>query len=472
MTGALLEFVGLLRKNGVRVSTAETLDALEAASLVPLEDRQALSAALETTLAKRATDREIFAELFGLYFYQRGAFLSADGSDEDEAPLREALRRAGLSEEELERITAMLADEASRMQPLLRAALGLRRGQIEALLRLAGVQVPWDRLQSPLQVGYFTQSVLEGLGFQGAYEEAANLAGRLARSLGQGRADQVAALIDDNLKALRGSARAYVQQQFEQRQVQFQERFRRDLLSQKPFGSMSPDELRRLRDEVERLARKLKQQASLRRRITRKGRLDPRRTLRAALTTGGVPFQPRWRRRREERPRLVVLCDISDSVRHVSRFMLQFAYTLQDLFSKVRSFVFVSDLGECTDLFREHDLDRAVELAERGGVINVYANSNYGRSLRTFVDRYLDAVTPRTTVIVIGDGRNNYNAPDPGALEAIGERARRLLWLNPEPAVSWGFGDSVMRLYAPHCDKVETVNNLESLAQVVDELVL
>jgi uncharacterized protein with von Willebrand factor type A (vWA) domain len=470
VTGALLGFVTLLRKNGVRVSTAETLDALQAASLVPLEDREALSSALEVTLAKRVTDREIFAELFGLYFYQGGALLKA--GEEDGAPLRDALRAAGITEEEIERLTAILADEASRMQPLLRAALGLRRGQIEALLRIAGVQLPWDRLQSPLQVGYFTQQVLDGLGFQGAYEEAGNLKSRLQRSVGEQRAEQIAKLVDENLRQLRSSARAYVQNQFEQRQVKFEDRFRRELLSEKPFSSMSADELRRLRDEVERLAKKLLAQASLRRKVARKGRLDPRRTMRASLATGGVPFRPRWRKRREERPRLVVLCDVSDSVRHVSRFMLQFAYTLQDLFSKVRSFVFVSELGECTDLFREHELDRAVELAERGGIINVYANSNYGRSLRMFVDRYLDAVTPRTTVLVIGDGRNNYNAPEPGALEAIGEKARRLIWLNPEPAVSWGFGDSAMRLYAPLCDRVETANNLDSLRRVVDELVL
>ena len=475
MTEALLEFVGLLRKNGVRVSTAETLDALTAASLVPLDDRATLAAALETTLAKRPTDRDVFRELFALYFYQRGAFLDGpdgEGGAGELAPLRAALRRQGLSEEEIERLVAILADEAARMQPLLRAALGLRRGQIEALLRLAGVQVPWDRLQSPLQIGYFTQTVLDGLGFGAAYEEAGKLRARLGRTLGTERASQIAQLVEENLQAMQTSARSYVRQKFSEREVQFQERFRRDLLSQKPFGAMSPDELRRLRDEVQRLARKLREQASQRRKLTRKGRLDPRRTLRAAMATGGVPLSLRWRKRREERPRLVVLCDISDSVRHVSRFMLQFAYTLQDLFSKVRSFVFVSELGECTDLFHEHDLDRAVDLAERGGVINVYANSNYGRSLRAFADRYLDAVTSRTTVIVIGDGRNNYNAPEPGALEAIGERARRLLWLNPEPAVSWGFGDSAMRLYAPICDRVETVNNLDSLRRVVDELVL
>jgi uncharacterized protein with von Willebrand factor type A (vWA) domain len=178
------------------------------------------------------------------------------------------------------------------------------------------------------------------------------------------------------------------------------------------------------------------------------------------------------RRRRIEKPRLVVLCDISDSVRHVSRFMLQFAFTLQELFSKVRSFVFVSDLAECTDLFKEHEVQRAVDLAYAGGVVNVYANSNFGRAFRMFQERFIDAVTGKTTVIVIGDARNNYNPPEAWALGDIKARARRLLWLNPEPPVSWSFGDSAMREYEPYCDRVEVVNNLASLAKVVDNLIL
>jgi uncharacterized protein with von Willebrand factor type A (vWA) domain len=228
----------------------------------------------------------------------------------------------------------------------------------------------------------------------------------------------------------------------------------------------------RLRKEVERLAKKLRQQVSTRPRIVRRGRLDVRRTLRAAMPTGGVPFRLIYRRRRIERPRLVVLCDISDSVRNVSRFMLQFAYTLQELFSKVRSFVFVSDLGEATELFKQHEIQRAVDLAYSGAVISVYANSNFGRAFRTFVEEHLESVTSKTTVIVIGDGRNNYNAPETWALAEIAERAKRVLWLNPEAPASWGFGDSIMREYEPYCDRVAVVQNLNSLTQVVDQLVL
>ena len=177
-------------------------------------------------------------------------------------------------------------------------------------------------------------------------------------------------------------------------------------------------------------------------------------------------------RRRVDKPRLVVLCDISDSVRNVSRFMLQFAYSLQDQFSKVRSFVFVSDLGEATDLFARHELGRAVELASTGAAVNVYANSNFGRAFTQFRERHLDAVTGKTTVIVIGDGRNNYQDPAAWVLSDVRARAKRLLWLNPEPRLSWNFGDSVMRLYEPHCDRVEVVNNLATLRRVIDEIVL
>jgi uncharacterized protein with von Willebrand factor type A (vWA) domain len=138
----------------------------------------------------------------------------------------------------------------------------------------------------------------------------------------------------------------------------------------------------------------------------------------------------------------------------------------------VRSFVFVSDLAECTNLFQQHQIQRAVDLAYSGGVVNVYANSNFGRSFKMFEARYLDAVTPKTTVIIIGDARNNYNPPEAWALAAIKERARRVLWLNPEPPASWAFGDSAMRDYEPYCDRVETVSNLASLAKVVDTLVL
>lgn len=470
MLDKLLEFSQLCRKNGLLVSTAEVLDAVRATQITGLEDPDILRGALEATLVKRRADADIFDELFSLYFRRRGEW--TPGETGDAPPLVLALRKEGLSDDEIEHLIAMLADEASRLSPLARMGLGLRRSNIEALIRLAGVRLDFSRLTNPMQIGFFTQQMLEALNAGGARNELTALFERLERGLGKERAQLMARVSAEELTRVRSSLRRYVADEFERRNVDFAEQMRQQILALKPFGALSEAELIRMREEVTRLARRLKQMASLRPKIERRGRLDARKTLRRAYGTGGVPFRLVHKRRRIERPRLVVLCDISDSVRHVSRFMLQFAYTLQDQFSKVRSFVFVSDLAECTEFFKEHEIQRAVDLAYSGGVVNVYANSNFGRSFKMFEARYLDAVTTKTTVIIIGDARNNYNPPEAWALGAIKERARRVLWLNPEPPASWAFGDSAMHDYEPYCDRVETVSNLATLAKVVDSLVL
>lgn len=468
MLDRLLEFGALCRQNGLRVSTAELLDGVRAAELVGLDRREDLAAALAATLIKRAADAELFDELFGLYF-RRGDDWDRQG---EAPPLVAALRAEGLSEEEIEHLIALLSDEAARLSPLARMGLGLRRPHLEALIRLAGVRLDFAGLHSPMQIGFFTQRLLEALDPARARSELSALFARLSHRLGETQAERMAQIAETQLSAVRTSLRRYVADEFARRNVEDAAHAKEQLLLHKPFSALSEEEQQRLREEVTRLARKLKQLAALRPRLGRRGRLDVGRTLRRALGSGGVPFTLVHKRRRIDKPRLLVLCDISDSVRHVSRFMLQFAYTLQERFAKVRSFVFVSELAECTELFKTHELSRAVDEAYAGGVVSVYANSNYGRALRQFEVRFLDAVTTRTTVIVIGDARNNYNPAEAAALGAIAERARRLLWLTPEPASAWAFGDSVMREYEPHCDRVTTVGNMAELARFVDELVL
>ena len=165
-----------------------------------------------------------------------------------------------------------------------------------------------------------------------------------------------------------------------------------------------------------------------------------------------------------------MLCDVSDSVNNVARFMLQFVYALQEEFSGVKSFAFVSDLGDLSDLFRIHELERAIELALSGHVLNVFANSNYGEAFEQFVERHLGLVNRRTNVLIIGDGRNNYYPPREDCLAMVRRQCHRLIWLCPEAPASWGFGDSAMNSYEPHCDSVAVAYNLRSLHQVVSEL--
>jgi uncharacterized protein with von Willebrand factor type A (vWA) domain len=167
---------------------------------------------------------------------------------------------------------------------------------------------------------------------------------------------------------------------------------------------------------------------------------------------------------------VVVLCDISDSVLNASRFMLQFVYSVQDLYSKVRSFVFVSDIGEVTRLFEENELHRAIEMSLRGDVIDVYSHSNFGRAFELFHRDHWAAVTPKTTFLIIGDGRNNYNRASEWVLKEIRQKAKQLIWLNPESRMTWGYGDSEMPRYAPHCDVVEECRNIQQLYQVIDRI--
>jgi uncharacterized protein with von Willebrand factor type A (vWA) domain len=468
MLEKLEEFGRLLRQNRVRVSVAELVDAAQAAAAIGLESPDDLRAALAATLVKKPGDRRTFDELFGLYFL-RGHALARDLQG---APLTELLEELGVTGDDLDRILAILGDRAAQLGAVARTALGLRGADIVPLLQITGAQSGASRIASPLHIGWHTQRLLGALDVPGAERQLAEITKLVADALGEDRARELAAAIAKNLASIRAAVRRHVQEEFERQNRDFLEDFRLRSLSERPFASLSEEEIRKLRVEVTRLARKLRAQASLRPRPRRRGRLDVRRTIRRSLSTGGVPFKLHVRRRKKDRPRLVILCDISDSVRNVSRFMLELVYTIQELFERVRSYVFVHDVGETTELFSTYDIDRAVQLAYGGAVISVHSNSNYGHALEEFAERHLDAVTAKTTVIVIGDARNNYNPPNAERLAEIRRRAKRLLWLNPELPGAWSLGDSAMREYEPHCDRVVVAFNLESLRKVVDDLVI
>jgi uncharacterized protein with von Willebrand factor type A (vWA) domain len=204
---------------------------------------------------------------------------------------------------------------------------------------------------------------------------------------------------------------------------------------------------------VRRLTERLLGAERVRRRRARRGRIDPHRTLRRSLRTGGVPFAPARRTRRRDRPRLMVLCDISESVRVASRFFLELMVAAQELFERTRSFVFVSEIGEVTRLFGELGPARALARIESGAVVSRAHNSNYGRALRAFEARFGRDVDRRTTVVILGDGRTNYLPEEVASVRALRDRARALLWLCPEGPASWT-GDSAMPRYAAAATKV------------------
>jgi uncharacterized protein with von Willebrand factor type A (vWA) domain len=469
----ILEFAQLLRKSGVRVSPAETLDALAALDEVAIDDRAIFRDALRATMVKRGDDVPSFDELFKLFwsgFYDnlREAFAAAGAE----------LAEAGLDLDELlEQIAAILRDaegEIGEFSDLARALLSADLTQLESLIRQAAARAGVERIQNFLQVGFFSRRTAEQLGMEGAGDELRDLATRLeAAGMAPDQVAALRALIEELMAAARRSVRAFTERELQKQSHDYMERFRRETLLEKSFYHLTEEEIRRMREVVERLAQRIKNILSIRRRRLKRGKLDLHQTLRRNMAHGGIPFERIFKQRRKVRPKLVILTDVSSSVANVSRFMLQFVYALQEAFNKIRSFVFVAELGEVTPLFQDAEINEAIEAALDGGdVINVYTRSNFGYAFHHFWQHHLAAIDNKTTVLILGDARNNYNDPRAWCLRDIHEKAKNVVWLNPESPSAWGFGDSVMDAYLPYCDVAEECRNLRQLSRVVDKLLL
>jgi uncharacterized protein with von Willebrand factor type A (vWA) domain len=464
MDQKLVEFSNLLRQNGVRISLSESMDMLRALDVVGLPDRATVRSALRATMVKRAVDLPTFEQLFDLFFsgvadaIKNLTAATAGALEMDEAEFQRFL-------DELQR---MLDERGIELSDLARALLTADAGKLEQLLRQAAGQAGLGDIEHGFQEGRFTHAVAQALGLAGVVAELAQLKEGLA---GSRDAKRLEAFLDRRLQDLADMIRSLVRSELQRQDVTRGDQQRLQALSEKSFYYLSEDEIRRMQEAVTKLAQRLRNVVSIRRKRARRGKFDSNDTLRKNLQYGGVPFRIVFDRKRKEKPQVMVLCDVSDSVRNVSRFMLQFVYSLQDLYSKVRSFIFVADVGEITRLFQEQEITDAIEAALHGNVINVYAHSDFGRAFKAFHRDFLPAVNKRTTVIILGDGRNNYNLPHEWVLKDVQQRAKQVIWLNPENRMTWGFGDSEMDRYAPYCTLVEECRNLNQLYRVIDRLV-
>jgi len=374
----------------------------------------------------------------------------------------------------LRQIARMLEVVPGELSELARALLVADLAEIERLIRRAAQRAGVARIENFLQVGYFSRRTLEQLGAEGALDELRDFAARLEQAgMSAQQSAALRELIEKLQEALRRSVRAFTERELQQRAHDSLERFRRESLLEKSFYHLTEEEVRKMREVVTRLAQRIKNVLSIRRRRLKRGKLDLHQTLRRNMSHGGIPFERVFKQRRKDRPKLVILTDVSSSVANVSRFMLQFVYALQEAFTKIRSFVFVAELGEVTRLFEGSEINEAIEAAlEGGGKINVYTRSNFGHAFHQFWTNHLASIDSKTTVLVLGDARNNYNDPRAGCLRDIRSVAKNVVWLNPESPSAWGFGDSVMDAYLPHCDVAEECRNLRQLSRVVDDLLL
>ncbi len=468
MDAKLIEFTTLLRQNGLRVSMAENMDSFQALGLIGLGNRATFKDALRATLVKRSVDTSVYDELFDIYFSGLGEVIRSTASS-----LMGAMQ---LDEAAFQRLLDTLADLLKDLDidlsELAQHLLSNNTGQLEKMLREAAAAAQVRNIQRSFQEGRYSHSMAQALGLGSLTSELDWLKEQLGQAdIDPALRDQLSRLIDRRLQDLTDMIKRAVRMELEKQDHTLRQNQRLQSLAEKSFYYLSEDEIRRMKEAVAKLAERLKNVVSIRRRQAKRGKFDLKDTLRKNLQYGGVPFKIQFDRRVRDKPQVIVLCDVSDSVRNVSRFMLQFVYSLQDLYSRVRSFIFVSEIGEVTRLFEEQEITEAIEEALTGGIINVFAHSDFGRAFRNFHRDHLGAVNNKTTVIVLGDARNNYNLPHEWVLKDVQQRAKQLIWLNPENRLTWGFGDSEMDRYLPYCDIVEECRNLNQLYRVIDRLV-
>jgi len=455
MEQRIIDFITGLRAAGVRISLAESADAWRAIELLGVQDRSQFQQTLSATLVKDLADIPIFERLFPIYFGGDGPptlDLTEDLSPDQQSMLRRALEN--------------LRDSLGDMLERLLRGDRLRPDELQQ----AGRQTGLENANHPYQQKWFTRRMLNELGFDKLLDEIEALLQQLAQQgMDPLKAQLLAQGIYDNLDAWREQIANYVGGEIARQQAEDQQsRPSMDDLMDRPFRNLSEAEAEVLREQIRRLAAHLRARAALRRKRGKKGVLDAKGTVRANLRYGGVPLEMRWKKR-HLKPRLCLICDVSTSMRPVVEFMLRLIYELQDQVGQARSFAFISDIQEISADFAAHRPDIAVqEVLTR--LQPGYYNTSLGHSLDSFSQEYLGAVDQRTTLIFVGDARNNYNNPRQDLMQMLQRRARRILWLTPEPEPMWGTGDSDMWAYLPFIDQVEYVQNLNDLVRAVDQV--
>jgi hypothetical protein len=461
MDQRILEFIGDLRRAEIRISPSEALDALGASVEVGLTDRDTFRVALASTLIKESRDLPTFDRLFNLYFLDLqslGAGLAKALGPEDPR-IQEMLDR-------------LLAEEGLDLDEMTELMLRGQGSEMEMAIRSGGQNAGLERLMYFLQVGFFSRRIHDKFDWEAIERDLDKLMQALeARGLDPGQLARIRNYLDLRLEAFRRMIRQHVERELERRAYRQGEKLTREVLSEKPLFALTPDEVAQMKAVVARLARKIKDALALRQRQEEKGRIDSRRTIRKSLQYDGVPMELVLRRRRRERPKLITICDVSDSVRNASRFMLQLVWSLQECFSRVKSYVFVSEIAEVTQAFSTYPVERAIEWALRSSPVDYHCRSDFGYAFSRFTRTELESLDRKTTILVLGDARNNYNDPQAWALRLIRERVKGIIWLNPEGQWGWGVGDSVMPTYAPSCDVVRECRTIAQLVEVVDNLV-
>lgn len=477
MLDLMAGFVTELRNAGLPVSLTENLDAMEAVQHIPIEDRDAFKYALAATMVKNNAHWRAFETVFEVYFSLRGPeyrLVEGDGDiDEMWREMQEAQQQEGGKGSGGGGMDSLTPEEM--MNLLMKALMNGDQGMMRALAKQAVQRFAGMEPGRPVGGTYYLYRTLRNLGLEGMHDklmeaskqevggELTALEERLEKDEYDSRIEQfkkeIEAEIRRRLVADRGAEA-------------MAKTLRKPLPEDVEFMHASRDEMQALKKSLYPLTRKLAARLTRKRRHGRKGPLDFRNTVRHSLSTGGVPIDPKFKYPRPSKPELVVVADISGSVAAFARFTLMLVYALQGQFSKVRSFVFIDGIDEVTDYFKNtEDIQEAIHRVNtEADVVWVDGHSDYGHAFEVFWERWGKEIGPKTTVLLLGDARNNYHASQAWVVKNIRAKARHVYWLNPEPKSYWNTGDSIVGDYGTHTDGVYECRNLRQLEAFVEKL--
>ena len=485
MDRTLTSFIAALRNADVRVSTAETLDALSAVELVGYGDRELLKNTLSLMLPKTVDEKDAFEVTFDRFFTFEDVAASTDAGDagtgEDgqgdgdggaeggeggagtgagNRKSKGRFRAAATEDEEDESLgPGEMASPRSELGRLL-----MLDSRIELTVRMADAAraVNLEQIQVFTQKGLYTRRIMDEMGLPDLQREINEQ--RFSGTLPERRLSQE---LQKRRERLREQVRDYVERQFLLHADASGRRLREQLLRRVKLSNVEHRNFRLIQEVVLKMAKKLVALYSRRKKVFRRGQLHVPRTLRRNMAYDGNIFDLHWKSVKIDRPKVFAICDVSGSVANYARFMLMFLYSLEEVMPKVRSFAFSSDLAEVTELFERNGIEDAIAktLRDYGG-----GSTDYGQAFEDFRHKCLDDVDNRTTIIILGDARNNYGEPRAEILKEMYDRAKRVLWLNPEPRATWNVGDAEMRRYVAYVHQAEECNSLLHLERIVGNL--
>ena len=443
MEHVLQDLIAALRGSGVRISVSESIDAMNALRLMGYDNRQILKTSLSATLAKSRHDKALFDSCFDR-FYSLDDFIDPETnscSTPDSEPTKE--------------------DSPLTWMLLSGDNTGLSLSMREAA-READISSIWFFTQKSLYI----QRILRGMGQEDLNRDIQ----RLSKEHDRPSQQKVRALKKAKT-LLFENVRNFVEQQFSlfagSATEKIQERYLRDIR----LSNLEQQDFQRIHVIIKKMVKRLNSLHSRRRKTSKRGALDLKKTLRENVAYQGLIFSPQWKSKKINRPDLMVLCDVSRSVQTVARFMLLFLYGLNEEVAKIRSFIFCSNLVEVSHIFEEYPVEEALVRLQRGVGLGIFlGRTDYGQSLLDFKEKWLDVVSNKTTVLILGDARNNYGNPQTDILKLIHERNKKLIWLNPESPSFWGIGDSEMKRYLPYCSFARECSTVNHLERVVDSL--